>query len=98
LLISSLQAHVETLKEQLTAAEARLADQDARHAVEVAGERERAEKQAAEFADRDAERLAMLTAEQANTEKAIEAFRALAERLDALAAARARPWWRQLVG
>jgi hypothetical protein len=30
--------------------------------------------------------------------KAIEAFSALAERLDALAAERVRPWWRRLVG
>jgi len=35
-----------------------------------------------------------LAAEQAKTEKAIAAFASLAERLDALAAARAKPWWR----
>jgi len=29
------------------------------------------------------------------TEKAIEAFSALADRLDALAAERSRPWWRR---
>jgi hypothetical protein len=38
-----------------------------------------------------------LAAEQARTEKAIDAFASLAERLDALAAERARPWWRRLV-
>jgi hypothetical protein len=32
------------------------------------------------------------------TEKAISAFAALAERLDALAAERAKPWWRRLAG
>jgi len=73
LLIKTLEAHVETLKQQLAAAEAR------------------AEKQAAESA-------AELAAERARSEKAIEAFAALAERLDALAAARSRPWWRRLVG
>jgi hypothetical protein len=40
----------------------------------------------------------MLTAEQAKTEKAIGAFAALAERLDAQAAERSRPWWRRLDG
>ncbi len=53
--------------------------------------RARAEKQAAELG-------ADLAAERAKTEKAIAAFAALAERLDALAAERARPWWRRLVG
>jgi hypothetical protein len=41
---------------------------------------------------------AELKAEQTQTEKAIAAFSALAERLDALAAARARPWRRRLAG
>ena len=41
---------------------------------------------------------ASMAAEQAKTEKAIEAFAGLAERLDALAAERAKPWWRRLVG
>jgi|SRR5208282_2966422 len=43
---------------------------------------------------RDAE----LTAERARTEKAIGAFAAIAERLDVLAAERAKPWWRRLAG
>jgi hypothetical protein len=60
-LIKALEAHVATLKEQLT------------------------------------QRDAQLAAEQAKTERAIEAFGALADRLDALAAER-RPWWRRLVG
>jgi chromosome segregation ATPase len=54
------------------------------------------EKQAADFAARDAERLD-LTAERAKTEKAIAAFAQLAERLDALAMERSRPWWRRVV-
>jgi hypothetical protein len=45
-----------------------------------------------------AQHTADLKAEQAKTEKAIAAFASLAERLDALAAERARPWWRRLVG
>jgi hypothetical protein len=32
------------------------------------------------------------------TSAAISAFAALADRLDALAAERARPWWRRLTG
>ena len=36
--------------------------------------------------------------EAAKTAEAIRAFAALAERLDALAAERSRPWWRRLVG
>ncbi len=39
-----------------------------------------------------------LAAAEARTGKAIAAFAALAERLDALAAERARPWWRRLAG
>jgi superfamily I DNA and/or RNA helicase len=38
-----------------------------------------------------------LEAERARTEKAIEAFASLAERLDMLAVDRARPWWRRLM-
>jgi len=37
-------------------------------------------------------------AEKARADRAIEAFASLAERLDALAAERSRPWWRKLVG
>ena len=39
-----------------------------------------------------------LEAERAKTLKAIGAFADLAVRLDALAAERARPWWRRLAG
>jgi hypothetical protein len=41
---------------------------------------------------------ASLAAEQAKTEKAIAAFASLADRLDALATERAKPWWRRLTG
>jgi hypothetical protein len=48
---------------------------------------------------RDAQHVADLAAERAQTQKAIAAFAALAVRLDALAAERARrPWWRRLAG
>jgi hypothetical protein len=41
---------------------------------------------------------ARLAGERAQTEKAIAAFSALAERIDALAAGRSRSWLRRLVG
>ena len=45
------------------------------------------------------ERLAAdLAHERARADQAIAAFANLAERLDALAAARSRPWWRRFVG
>jgi len=47
---------------------------------------------------RSAELSADLAAERTKTEKAIAAFSALADRLDAPAAERARPWWRRLAG
>jgi hypothetical protein len=39
-----------------------------------------------------------LAAESARADKAIQAFADLADRLDVLAADRARPWWRRLTG
>jgi hypothetical protein len=39
-----------------------------------------------------------MAAERAKAGQAIEALAPLADRLDALAAARARPWWRRLRG
>ena len=59
--------------------------------------KEQLEKQTADFAERDAERTAELAAERQRADKAISAFAQLAERLDALAAERAKPWWRRLV-
>jgi hypothetical protein len=111
-LIKALEAHVETLKAQLAAAETRINKQaddliayDAAYAAglaaeraKVEAERAKAERVIAEFAARDAQHAAELKAEQAQTEKAIAAFSALADRLDQLAAERARPWWRRLAG
>lgn len=122
-LVKALEAHVETLKAQLAAAEARigkLADDlvayDAAYAAGLSAERakveaerakadqalaaaeSRAEKQASDFAAREAQQAASLAAEQAKTEKAIAAFASLVDRLDALAAERAKPWWRRLAG
>ena len=102
--IKALKAHVETLKQQLATAEARLAqqaaesaDREARQAADLAAERARTEKQAAEFHERDAQAAVDLAAERAQTAAAIAAFASLAERLDALAAERERrPWWRRL--
>ena len=74
--IKTLQGENETLKQQLAAAEARLAAANAC----------------------DAQQAASLVAEQAKTEKAIAAFASLANRLDALAAEHAKPWWRRLAG
>jgi hypothetical protein len=88
-LIKALEAHVETLKAQLAAAEARIDKQaddlvayDAAYAAGLAAERAKVE------------------AERARTAKAVDAFSALAERLAALAAALEprRPWWKRLVG
>jgi hypothetical protein len=110
--IKALEAHVETLKAQLAAAEARIDKQaddlvayDTAYAeglaserTKVEAERAKAERVIAEFAARDAQHVADLAAERARTEKAIAAFASLADRLDALAAARAKPWWRRLTG
>jgi hypothetical protein len=107
-LIKALEAHVETLKAQLAAAEARIDKQaddlvayDAAYAAGLSAERAkveaerakaeqalaaaeaRAEKQASDFAARDARQAADLDAERARTERAIAAFAALVERLDA---------------
>jgi hypothetical protein len=104
-LIKALEAHVETLKAQLAAAEARIDKQaddlvayDAAYAAGLAAERAKAEKAIAEFAGRDAQHAAELKAEQAQTAAAIAAFSSLADRLDALAADQRRPWWRRLAG
>jgi hypothetical protein len=104
-LIKALEAHVETLKAQLAAAEARIDKQaddlvayDTAYAAGLAAERAKAERLIAEFAARDAQHDTELAAERARTSEAIAAFANLAERLDALAAERSRPWWRRLVG
>jgi hypothetical protein len=104
-LVTALEGHVATLKADVERLEADLAAERARadkqatvSAAQLAAAEARAERQAADFAARDAERIADLTAERAKTMQAIEAFSALAERLDALAAERARPWWKRIAG
>ena len=92
--IKTLQGENEATKEQLAEAQARLAVSEAR----LAAAETRLEKQAAELTDRTAQHAADLVAERATTEKAIAAFASLADRLDALAAERAKPWWRRLAG
>jgi len=82
-LIKALEAHLAAVVEQLAAAEARLVAADARLAAADA---------------RDAQHAADLAAERAQTERAIAAFAAVEQLLDVLAAERARPWWRRLVG
>src|ERR1700722_11637340 len=98
-LIKALEAHVETLKAQLAAAEARIDKQaddmvayDTAYAAglaaeraKVEAERAKAERMIAEFAARDAQHAADLAGERARTEKAIAAFASLADRLDPLA-------------
>jgi hypothetical protein len=99
--IAALEAHVETLKAQLAGADARANEESARTAQGIAALKDHNATLKA-----DVERLeiqlaaasADLAAERERADKAIAAFASLAERLDALAAARTRPWWRRLVG
>ena len=86
-LVTALESHIKTLQGENEALKEQLATAEAR-----------ADKQTAEFAARDTERVADLAAERARTEKAINAFADLARQLNALAASRARPWWRRLAG
>ena len=97
-LLHALESHVASLKAE-----------NVRLAAQLAASEARSDKQATEFAARDAERVAELAAERARsgvdlaaekarTEKAIAAFASLADRLDALAAERARPWWKRFAG
>lgn len=88
--IKTLQDENEELRERGEKQAADFAEREARHDADLAAERQRADKAIAA-----AEARAAQEAEKAG--KAIEAFAALAERLDELAAAR-RPWWRRLVG
>jgi hypothetical protein len=88
--IKALQARVEALQAELAGARGELGG--VREALAEA----RARADAADT--RAAEISADLVAEKARTEKAIQAFADLADRLDAFAAERARPWWRRLAG
>jgi hypothetical protein len=75
-----------------------MAAYDTAYAAGLTAERAKAERMSAEFAARDAQHVADLAAERATTERAIAAFSSLADRLDALATERHRPWWRRLAG
>jgi hypothetical protein len=88
--IKALEARVEALQAELAGARGELGG-----VREALGEA-RARADAADT--RAAEISADLAAEKARAGRAIEAFAALADRLDVLAAERARPWWRRLVG
>jgi len=59
---------------------------------------EATKEQLAEARSRLAVADASLAAERVRTDQAIGAFVALADRLDAMAAERAKPWWRRLAG
>jgi hypothetical protein len=99
--VARLEGELAGVREALTEARARAAAAEARaEAAET-----RIENLLAELADRGAQHaderavlVAQVASERRNAEKAIAALAALAERLDALAAERARPWWRRLVG
>jgi hypothetical protein len=68
------------------------------HNATLKADVERLEAQLAAAEARDAQHVAQLAAEQAKTEKAIEAFSALAQRLEAMAAQHAiKPWWQRLL-
>jgi hypothetical protein len=67
--------------------------------VEVWKERASAAEARLGAADaREAQNVAALASEREQTARAIQAFADLADRLDQLAAERARPWWRRLTG
>jgi hypothetical protein len=87
--IKALQARVEDLIAELAGARGELGG--VREALcEARARADAADTRAAEIS-------ADLAAEKARAGRAIEAFAALADRLDTLAEAR-RPWWRRLVG
>jgi DNA primase len=85
--LAALESHIKTLQADNEA----LKEQLASERTAFAG------REAALTADLAAE-LARTAQEADKAGKAIAAFTALAESFDALAAARARPWWRRLVG
>ena len=91
-LVTALESHIKTLqgdneglKERLAAAETRIENLLADLA-----------DRGAQHADERAVLVAQIAAERANAEKAIAVFAALADRLDALAAANQRTWWNRL--
>jgi hypothetical protein len=68
------------------------------HIKTLHGENEVLKQQLAAADARDAQHAADLAAERAQTQKAIATFSAVEQLLDVLAAERAKPWWRRLVG
>jgi septal ring factor EnvC (AmiA/AmiB activator) len=86
-LVNALESHIKTLQGDNDALREQLAASEAR-----------GERLAADYAARDAKSAAELDAERERADKAIATFAALADRLDALAAERSKPWWRRLVG
>jgi chromosome segregation ATPase len=106
--IKTLQSENEALKQDLAATRVNLSAQVETLQAQLAGVAEGKASEEANNALRehnatlkaDVDKLeAQLAAERERTEKAIAAFAALADRLDALAAERERrPWWRRLVG
>jgi hypothetical protein len=83
---SQIDTALQALREQLKAA----GEREQRLTADLATER-------AAFATDKAALGSDLAAERARADRAIRAFECLAERLEAMAAAR-RPWWRRLVG
>jgi len=88
--VHALQAQIARLEGELAGARETLGEARARADADAARSVELSADLAAERARTEAERM--------QTAKAIEAFSSLADRLDALAAERARPWWRRLAG
>ena len=70
---------------------------DDRHQAGAGGQKDSADRQAAELAERNAQLKAELAAVRTIAEKAMAEFAALAERLEATGETR-RPWWRRIVG
>ena len=68
------------------------------HIKTLRDENEVLREQLSAAANREGKLVAELAAEQARTSQAIAAFSDLAQRLDALAVERTRPWWRRFVG
>jgi hypothetical protein len=90
-LIKALEAHVETLKAQLAAAEARI---DKQVAAGLAAERAKVEAEKAR-ADKAIEAIVSLADRFAPL---ADRFARLQDRLNALATERSRPWWRRIAG
>jgi hypothetical protein len=96
--IKALEAHVETLKAQLSEETDALREYNATLKADVekleallATERERADKAITGFE-------ALLATESERADRAIAAFESLAQRLEAMAAQRAiKPWWQRLL-